>query len=79
MAGIVITGTDTDGIVLSDPATDDPATVAATGYITNQTATHDYDAIYGAPGYSWTVASQLNIDGRLVEWKEGGNSSGGDS
>ncbi len=57
MAGIVITGTDTDGIVLSDPATDDPATVAATGYITNQTATHDYDAIYGAPGYSWTVAN----------------------
>ena len=63
MAGIVITGTDTDGIVLSDPATDDPATVAATGYITNQTATHDYDAIYGAPGYSWTVANLGTIRG----------------
>jgi hypothetical protein len=57
MAGIVITGTDTDGIVLSNPATDDPATITATGYVINQTATHDYDAIYGAPGYSWTVTN----------------------
>ena len=64
MAGIVITGTDIDGIVLSNPATDDPATITATGYVTNQTATHDYDAIYGAPGYSWTVANLGTIEER---------------
>src|SRR6266436_1016408 len=64
MAGIVITGTDNDGIVLSNPATDDPATITATGCVTNQTATHDYDAIYGAPGYSWTVANLGTIEGR---------------
>jgi hypothetical protein len=62
-SGIVITGTDNDGIVLSNPATDDPATVAATGYVTNDTATHDYDAIYGEPGYSWTVTNLGQIEG----------------
>jgi hypothetical protein len=61
--GIVITGTDTDGIVLSDPATDDPATITATGSVTNQTATHNYDAIYGAPGFAWTVANLGTIQG----------------
>ncbi len=84
MAGIVITGTDTDGIVLSDPATDDPATVAATGYITNQTATHDYDAIYGAPGYSWTVANlgtigQLGLYGAGIHLTGGGFVTNGES
>jgi hypothetical protein len=61
--GIVITGTDTDGIGLSDPATDDPATVAVTGYVTNHTASHDYDAIYGAPGFAWTVTNLGTIEG----------------
>ena len=60
MAGIVITGTDTDGIVLSDPATADPATadpatITATGFVINQTVTHNHDAIFGDPGYSWTA------------------------
>jgi hypothetical protein len=49
-SGIVTTGNDNDRIVLSNPVTDDPATVAATRSVTNQTVTHDYDAIYGAPG-----------------------------
>ena len=82
--GLLITGTDTDGIVLSDPATDDPATVAATGYITNQTATHDYDAIYGAPGYSWTVANlgtigQLGLYGAGIHLTGGGFVTNGES
>jgi hypothetical protein len=63
MAGIVITGTDTDGIVLSNPVTDDPATVNATGSVTNNTATHNYDAIYGAPGYAWSITNLGTIAG----------------
>jgi hypothetical protein len=55
--GIVYTGTYVNGIVLSDPATQNPATVAATGYVTNQTTTYNGDAIHGAPGYSWTVTN----------------------
>ena len=58
------TGTYLDGIVLSNPATDDPATITATGYVTNNTATHNYDAIYGAPGYAWTVVEPWDDRGR---------------
>jgi hypothetical protein len=53
----VYIGTYVNGIVLSDPATQNPATVAATGYVTNQTMTYNGDAIYGAPGYSWTITN----------------------
>src|SRR5260221_4930999 len=56
-SGIVYTGTYVNGIVLSDPATQNPATVAATGYVTNQTMTYNGDVIYGAPGYSWTITN----------------------
>jgi hypothetical protein len=56
-SGIVYTGTYVNGILLSDPATQNPATVAATGYVTNQTMTYNGDAIYGAPGYSWTITN----------------------
>jgi hypothetical protein len=53
----VYTGTYLNGIVLTNPATQNPVTVAATGYVTNQTMTYNGDAIYGAPGYSWTVTN----------------------
>jgi hypothetical protein len=56
-SGVVYTGTYVNGIVLSDPATQNPATVAATGYVTNQTMTYNGDVIYGAPGYSWTITN----------------------
>jgi hypothetical protein len=55
--GIVYTGIYIYGIVLSDPATQNPATIAATGYVTNQTMAYNGDAIYGAPGYPWTVTN----------------------
>jgi hypothetical protein len=56
-SGIVYTGTYIYGIALSDPATQNPATVAATGYVTNQTMAYNGDAIYGARGYSWTITN----------------------
>jgi hypothetical protein len=56
-ADIVYAGTYVNGIVLSDPATQNPATIAATGYVTNQTMAYNGDAIYGAPGYPWTVTN----------------------
>jgi hypothetical protein len=46
---IVYTGTYVYGIVLSDPATQNPATVAATGYVTNTTAAYNGDAVFGTP------------------------------
>jgi hypothetical protein len=54
---IVYSGTYVNGIVLSDPATQNPATVAATAYVTNNTPAFNGDAIYGMPGSSWTLAN----------------------
>jgi len=59
----VYTGTYLNGIVLSNPATQNPATVAATGYVTNHTGPHNGDAIYGAPVYPWTVANLGTLNG----------------
>jgi hypothetical protein len=54
---IVYTGTYFNGIVLSNPATQNPATIAASSYVTNETTTHSGDAIYGVPAYSWTISN----------------------
>ena len=59
---IVYSGTYVNGIVLSDPATQNPATVAATGYVTNF---FHGDAVYGTPGYSWTLTNLGTIAGKV--------------
>jgi len=72
--GIVYTGTNIYGIVLSDPAIQNPATIAATGYVTNQTMAYNGDAIYGAPGYPWTVTNMGTVKSTSngVELSSGG-------
>jgi hypothetical protein len=59
----IYSGTYVNGIVLSNPATQNPTIVAATGYITNRTGDHNGDAIYGAPVYPWTVANLGTVYG----------------
>jgi hypothetical protein len=56
--GVVFSGT-YNGIVLSDPVTQNPATVAAGSFVT---ATYGPAAIFGAPGYSWTVTNLGTVD-----------------
>ena len=70
----VYVGTYLNGIVLSDPATQNPAIVAATGYVTNQTMAYNGDAIYGAPGYPWTVTNMGTVKSTSngVELSSGG-------
>ena len=72
--GIVYTGTYIYGIVLSDPTMRNPATIAATGYVTNQTMAYNGDAIYGAPGYPWTVTNMGTVKSTSngVELSSGG-------
>lgn len=55
---IVYGGTYTNGIVLSNPATQNPATIAATGLVTN-TGT----AIYGEPVAAWNVSNFGTVEG----------------
>jgi hypothetical protein len=60
MSGTVFSGTYTNGVVLSDPATQNPATVAASGYITN-TASAGI-ALYGEAGFAWTVTNYGTVE-----------------
>jgi hypothetical protein len=58
---VFFSGTYLNGIVLSDPATQNPAKVRATAYVTNNTADHNGDAIYGAPGSYWILTNRGTI------------------
>ena len=76
MSGTIFSGTYTNGIVLSDPATQNPATVTATGYITNTGSARA--ALYGAAGFAWTVTNYGAIEayggtGISVELASGGS------
>jgi Ca2+-binding RTX toxin-like protein len=50
------------GIVLS-ATTQNPATIAASGQVTNTTAAHSFDAIYGSGGVAWTIADYGTVAG----------------
>jgi hypothetical protein len=60
----------TTGIVLNNPATQNPATLAAGGYITNTTTVHNGDAVYGTTAGAWDFINYGTIKGK------GANSSG---
>ncbi|HJU18120.1 MAG TPA: hypothetical protein VJ770_16830 [Stellaceae bacterium] len=57
---IVYSGTYTNGIVLSNPATQNPTTIAASGLVTNAGT-----AIYGGPGTTWTVTNLGTVEASL--------------
>ncbi len=64
-----LTGTYTSGIVLSNPATQNPTTVAATGSVTNTTTAYNGDAVYGTTAALWnfTNLGTLNATGMLSD------------
>jgi hypothetical protein len=64
MPGTIFSGTYTNGVVLSDPATQNPATVAASGYIANTGSPGI--ALYGGAGFAWTVANYGTIKKNLA-------------
>ena len=61
-AGIIYPGTYTSGIVLSNPATQIPATVTATGRVTNTTTAQSGDAVYGTNAAAWNFTNLGTID-----------------
>src|SRR5215472_14762677 len=61
--GTIFTGTYLNGIVLSNPATENPATLAATGYVTNRTTAHSGDAVYGTNAAAWNFTNLGRIRG----------------
>jgi hypothetical protein len=63
MAGKTFLGTYVNGIVLSNPGQQNPATIAAPAYVTNNRAAHYGTAIYGAGAAAWTVRNLGRILG----------------
>jgi hypothetical protein len=55
-----INGTITNGVVLSGTQ-QNPVTIAASGYVTNNTASHSGDAIYGSPAAAWNIVNSGTI------------------
>lgn len=57
MAGTIISGTITSSVTLTDSATENPATVDATGFMTIASGS----ALTGASGTSWVIVNQGKI------------------
>jgi hypothetical protein len=55
VTGVIFKGRYDTGIVLTSPTTQDPATIATTGYVTNATSTNDGDALDGAAVAAWSL------------------------
>ena len=64
MAGYTITGT-SRSVLLSNPATQNPATVVAGAYVTNTTTRYQGDAVYGGSAAAWnfTNLGKINTPG----------------
>src|SRR5579862_6086486 len=57
------TGTIKTGIVLTNPTTQNPATLAAGGYVTNTTTLDHGDAVYGNNAAAWNFTNYGIING----------------
>ncbi|MBV9825088.1 MAG: hypothetical protein JO001_05380, partial [Alphaproteobacteria bacterium] len=59
----IYSGTYRNGIVLSNPAVQNPTTITATAYVTNQTMSYAGDAVYGTNAAAWLVSNAGTIVG----------------
>ncbi len=76
------TGTITTGIVLTNPTTQNPATLAAGGYVTNTKPVYLGDAVYGTIAAAWnfTNLGRINATRSLssgVDFRAGGTVTNG--
>ncbi|MBV9825120.1 MAG: hypothetical protein JO001_05540, partial [Alphaproteobacteria bacterium] len=56
-------GTYFSGIVLSNPTVQNPTTITAGSYVTNQTTAHAGDAIYGTSAAAWRLTNSGIVNG----------------
>jgi hypothetical protein len=57
VTGTIFKGKYENGISLTNPMTQAPATIAKTGYVTNLTTTNKGDALYGASNAAWSLTN----------------------
>ncbi len=71
MAGTIINGAHLDGVTLSHKKTENPATIALGGYVTNDGSANNGTALFGTAAAAWTITNLGQINGKS------GNSSNG--
>jgi hypothetical protein len=71
MAGTIINGAHLHGITLSDKKTENPATIAVGGYVTNEGSANNGTALFGTAAAAWTITNLGRING-----KSGSSSNG---
>jgi hypothetical protein len=77
LADVVFSGTYTNGIDLSNPTSQSPATIAAGAYVTNIGTANSGDAVYGTNAAAWALINNGTViatgtSGVGVEFQDGG-------
>lgn len=63
LIGLAAPGTYANGIVLSNPLTDNPTTIPSYGYVKNESTSYNGDAVYGTTAAAWTITNYGTING----------------
>lgn len=64
MAGTIINGAHVEGVTLSDKHTENPATIALGGYVTNDGSADNGTALFGTAAAAWTITNLGQINGK---------------
>jgi hypothetical protein len=64
MAGTIINGTYVSGIRLSNPNTENPLTIGASGYVTNESTVKNGPALLGTAAAAWTITNLGRVNGK---------------
>ena len=71
MPGTIINGAHLHGIKLSDNKTENPATIALGGYVTNQGSADDGTALLGTAKAAWSITNLGRINGKSTALSDG--------
>jgi hypothetical protein len=71
MAGTIINGTYVSGIKLSNPNTQNPLTIGASGYVTNESTVNNGPALLGTAAAAWTITNLGRINGKANAASDG--------
>src|SRR5690242_6126264 len=71
MAGTLINGAHLHGVTLNDKKTENPATIALGGYVTNDGSANNGTALFGTARAAWTITNLGQISGKSGSASDG--------
>jgi hypothetical protein len=71
MAGTIINGAHLHGITLNDKNTENPATIAVGGYVTNEGSANNGTALLGTAAAAWTITNLGQVNGKSGSSSDG--------